>query len=120
MKSNVRRITGSGSGGGSGGGGGGGSCGRSGFAAASGRIMYGGYASQGEFPWLAYTTAANSACGSTLISDRWMLTAAHCLPPPGAGASIKFCFGSNNVRSCKQEVTSTAIFPHPSKEKKNP
>ncbi len=79
MKSNVRRITGSGSGGGSGGGGGGGSCGRSGFAAASGRIMYGSYASQGEFPWLAYTTAANSACGSTLISDRWMLTAAHCL-----------------------------------------
>ena len=43
------------------------------------RITGGSTASRGQFPWqVALTIDAAYFCGGSLISNRWVLTAAHC------------------------------------------
>ena len=48
-----------------------------------GRIIGGEYADEGEFPWLAVVLrrfrGMTSICGGSLISESWVLSAAHCL-----------------------------------------
>ena len=43
------------------------------------RITGGSTAARGQFPWqVALIIDSGSFCGGSLISDRWVLTAAHC------------------------------------------
>merc|ERR1712055_1246961 len=47
------------------------------------RIKGGRYTEANEYPWQAlvlYGQSSQSLCGGSLISDRWVLTAAHCAP----------------------------------------
>ena len=46
-----------------------------------GTIVGGEAAGEGEFPWLAsfQWPHSNHMCGSAIISDRWILTAGHCV-----------------------------------------
>lgn len=51
------------------------------FLAPSSRIVGGELASKGQFPFMVSLRSANDAhfCGGTLISNRWIVSAAHCL-----------------------------------------
>ena len=43
------------------------------------RITNGNLATRGQFPWqVALTINSATFCGGSLISNRWVLTAAHC------------------------------------------
>ncbi|XP_069744949.1 transmembrane protease serine 2-like isoform X2 [Narcine bancroftii] len=49
------------------------------FTNASGRIVGGRPASQGEFPWQVSLQVQNRhVCGGTLLTPHWIITAAHC------------------------------------------
>uniref|UniRef100_A0A8C4PZF9 Peptidase S1 domain-containing protein n=1 Tax=Eptatretus burgeri TaxID=7764 RepID=A0A8C4PZF9_EPTBU len=44
------------------------------------RIIGGQNSILGRWPWQAAMHKYNSFCGATLISDQWLVTAAHCIP----------------------------------------
>ncbi|XP_069702007.1 brachyurin-like [Periplaneta americana] len=61
----------------------------------SSRITNGQIASRGQFPWQVALLVDNSwFCGGSVISNQWVLTAAHC-----AGSSYQVILGANNYYS---------------------
>uniref|UniRef100_A0A3B3VIY1 Peptidase S1 domain-containing protein n=1 Tax=Poecilia latipinna TaxID=48699 RepID=A0A3B3VIY1_9TELE len=47
------------------------------------RIIGGQDAQLGDWPWQVYFTTSYSSCGGSLISNEWVLTAAHCISRDG-------------------------------------
>jgi secreted trypsin-like serine protease len=66
----------------------------------------------GKWPWVVYVLSKNAACGGTLISDQWVLTAAHCR----LSTETKCVLGSFD-RSKFEDTTVTAnviqVIVHP-------
>uniref|UniRef100_A0A3B3VGX6 Peptidase S1 domain-containing protein n=1 Tax=Poecilia latipinna TaxID=48699 RepID=A0A3B3VGX6_9TELE len=52
-------------------------CGKA--AGSKSRIIGGQDAQLGDWPWQVYFTTSYSSCGGSLISNEWVLTAAHCI-----------------------------------------
>merc|ERR1711881_79548 len=65
--------------------------------ARSSNIVNGDNASAGEFPWQAsfQTRGGWHFCGASIISDRWLVTAAHCIGSKGPSA-MKVVLGLHN------------------------
>ncbi|XP_017781229.1 PREDICTED: trypsin-1-like [Nicrophorus vespilloides] len=85
------------------------------------KIVGGGDALPGEFPWLvSITRRGGHFCGGSLITNRHVLTAAHCICS-GVGndilkpASIKVSLGQYDLRkeSDAYEMTVSTITAHP-------
>ncbi|XP_069688317.1 transmembrane protease serine 9-like [Periplaneta americana] len=78
---------------------------------ASSRITNGQTASRGQFPWQAALHVDNSwFCGGSLISNEWVLTAAHCI-----GSTYRITLGANNVNSPESgsvSVSSSSSIRH--------
>ena len=79
-------------------------------------IVGGNTAADGEFPFLVrlYISIGGSSylCGGSLLSDTWVITAAHCLD--GAAASgVSIRAGSNKKSSGGEIVAASQLFIHP-------
>ena len=65
------------------------------------KIVGGSNAAVGQYPWQVYiqSEAPNSnkfyACGATLISNQWLVTAAHCFK---IGYTLTASLGDNNIK----------------------
>lgn len=58
-------------------------CGKKNFFRTESRIIGGREVFENEFPWMAGIISVNKSlliCGATIINDRYVVTAAHCLP----------------------------------------
>uniref|UniRef100_A0A8C6TNX8 Peptidase S1 domain-containing protein n=1 Tax=Neogobius melanostomus TaxID=47308 RepID=A0A8C6TNX8_9GOBI len=53
------------------------------------RIVGGAEASPGSWPWIvSLSYGINPYCGGSLINELWVLTAAHCIDPPGQASTL--------------------------------
>jgi trypsin len=67
-----------------------------------------------EFPWMAYFKAGQRNCGATLINDKWILTAAHCVDGVEA-EEMEIILGKHNMTQTERtervfEVKKVMIF----------
>lgn len=82
------------------------------------RIVGGYQYQQHEFPWLVYLLFNNTfICGGSVINDRYVLTAAHCVKEGSAKKLLKVVLGEHNRCSGKSKsyqlpVVSIKRHPH--------
>ncbi|XP_046417491.1 transmembrane protease serine 9-like [Neodiprion fabricii] len=96
-------------------------CGRSnsrGGQAGYTRVVGGVKASPNEFPWMAMVVAngSNLVCGGSLINDRYVLTAAHCLALGFSKAETKVALGEHDRCTADSRTVILSVekfYPHP-------
>jgi len=90
-------------------------CGKKNFRDKPARIVGGEDAQQLEFPWMvSFRKSGSHSCGASLISDEWVLTAAHCIG--GSISSYGLVLGehdSSKVEGKEVTLKVSKVITHP-------
>jgi secreted trypsin-like serine protease len=80
-----------------------------------GRVLGGSNAPLGRFPYMAALMSTSNSfwCGSAIINNRWILSAAHCFVPGVAQNGIRIRVGSVQWNSGGAVHTSSRHVAHP-------
>jgi trypsin len=76
-------------------------------------ILGGTQAANGEFPFMVQVRPNDDLCAGSLISDRWIITAAHCMEDIFAASDISVRAGSNLLSSGGEVVSALRFIVHP-------
>ena len=82
------------------------------------RIVNGVETKESEYPWMVALRRRNGDvfCGGSLISDEWVLTAAHCLKVYSM-SQVRLILGAHDIRNIKNsaiQTTASEFIAHPS------
>ena len=76
-------------------------------------ILGGTQAASGEFPFMVQVRPDGDLCAGSLISDRWIITAAHCMEGISTASNISVRAGSNFLSSGGEVIEALRFFVHP-------
>ncbi|XP_039388451.1 serine protease 27-like [Mauremys reevesii] len=83
----------------------------------SGRILNGQDAKAGAWPWqVSVQRYGSHICGGSLISESWVVSAAHCFDPSVANSSYRVQLGENQIGSATPPQSFSSVkrvVPHP-------
>ncbi|XP_032838626.1 coagulation factor IX [Tyto alba] len=79
------------------------------------RVVGGSDSMRGEVPWQVHLVNSHDVgfCGASIVNERWVVTAAHCLQPGDNVTAVAGEYNTNEDDNTEQRRQVVKVIPHP-------